>query len=385
KKKAAPPLKADMVFDDVPPQDSPIAKKPEVVEEMAPPKAKPPARFLKKAPVAAEKPPAEKPTASVPAASKKLPPAVAAASAKSAKGGPPAATDTFKYKFTPEDADARSSELVPAQIQTDLADAQWKARLAALEEMSTWLDGELNGDAIESEVLFRFLGKKPGWNEKNFQVSAKVYALMGMLAERSSTFSKGSAALAIPHLAEKLGDMKLKKPAGDLLLTFAEKTSLSFVLSQAYEPISKQKAPKVVADSLTWMKQALTDFGVAGLSMRSLIDFLKGCLQNSNAAVRSSATATLVTVRLFAGTAIKDFMEDLNPQLLATIDSEFSKVDGQSPPEPTRFSADVAAAPAGGSGGGGGDVMDELFPRVDLDKLVGATSIVTDAKSDQWK
>lgn len=153
-----------------------------------------------------------------------------------------------------------------------------------------------------------------------------------------------------------------------------------------------------------WVKQALTDFGVAGLSMRALIDFLKVALQNSNAAVRSSATSTLVTVRLFAGpgtslfrlcsafyrlirdrAAIKDFMEDLNPQLLSTIDSEFSKVDGQSAPEPTRFSADVAAAPAGGAKAGGVDVMDELFPRVDLDKLVGATSIVTDAKSDQWK
>ncbi|QRW16295.1 CLASP amino-terminal protein [Rhizoctonia solani] len=358
----------DMVFDDVPPKDSPVAKKPDIIEEMAPPKAKVPARFLKKGPAAAaEKPPAEKSTAPAPAASKKLPPAVTAASAKSAKATPAAATDTFKYKFTPEDADARSSELIPAQIQTDLSDAQWKARLAALEEMSTWLDEA----RMEREKL-------PSLR--------KSVCVNGNACRAFLYVLQGSAALAIPHLAEKLGDAKLKKPAGDLLSTFAEKTSLSFVLSQAYDSISKQKAPKVVADSLTWVKQALTDFGIAGLSMRSLIDFLKTCLQNSNAAVRSSATATLVTVRLFAGTAIKDFMEDLNPQLLATIDSEFSKVDGQSPPEPTRFSADVAAAPTSGSaGGGGGDVMDELFPRVDLDKLVGATSIVTDAKSDQWK
>ncbi|CAE6505293.1 unnamed protein product [Rhizoctonia solani] len=379
KKKPAPPSKPDMVFDDVPPGDSPVAKKPEIAEEMAPPKAKPPARFMKKAPAAGEKP-----AAPAAASSKKLPPAAAAATSKSGKAAPPSATDTFKYKFTPEDADARYADLVPAQIQTDLTDAQWKVRLAALEEMTTWLDDELNGGEIESEVLFRFLGKKPGWGEKNFQVSAKVYALMGMLAGRSPTFSKGSAALAIPNLVEKLGDMKLKKPAGDLLSTFAEKTSLSFVLSQAYDPISKQKAPKVVADSLAWIKQALIEFGIAGLSMRSLIDFLKGCLQNSNAAVRSNATATLVTVRLFAGTGIKDFMEDLNPQLLTTIDSEFNKVDGQPAPEPTRFSTDVAAAPAGGSSGGV-DVMDELFPRVDLDKLVGGTSILTGAKSDQWK
>lgn len=70
---------------------------------------------------------------------------------------------------------------------------------------------------------------------------------------------------------------------------------------------------------------------------------------------------------------------------MTTIEAEFAKVDGQSAPEPTRFSADVAAAPAGGAKGGASDVMEELFPRMDLDKLVGATTILTDAKSDQWK
>ncbi|KAG8688770.1 Microtubule-associated protein, microtubule dynamics during spindle orientation, partial [Ceratobasidium sp. 395] len=393
KKPAGPPPKPAMVFDDLPPEEeAPSKKATEIVDDIAPPKAKkPPARFLaKKAPAGDKADEAEKssaPAAKAPAAAaaKKLPPAVAAVSNKAAKAAPAAATDTFKYKFTPEDADGLAADLVPAQMQTDLGDSAWKVRLAALEEMTTWLDEQLNGGGLESEVLIRFLGKKPGWGEKNFQVSAKVYALFGMLAERSASFSRGSAALAIPHLAEKLGDVKLKKPAGDLMLLFAEKTSLSFVLSQAYEPLAKQKAPKVFADSLGWIKQALTDFGIAGLSMRTLIDFLKTALQNSNAAVRSSATSTLVTLRLFAGPAIKDFLEDLNPQLLTTIEAEFSKVDGQAAPEPTRVSADVAAAPAGGAKGASNDVMEELFPRVDLDKLVGATSIITDAKSDQWK
>lgn len=82
-------------------------------------------------------------------------------------------------------------------------------------------------------------------------------------------------------------------------------------------------------------------------------------------------------------------MEDLNPQLLSTIQSEFEKVDGNSPPVPTRTSADVAAAssvqPGAKAGGGSGDPMDDLFPRVDLDKLVAATTIVTGAKSENWK
>jgi cytoskeleton-associated protein 5 len=71
----------------------------------------------------------------------------------------------------------------------------------------------------------------------------------------------------------------------------------------AYEPLSKQKAPKVIADAIAWMDSALIEFGIAGVSLRALIEFLKTALKNSNAAVRTSATKTLVTVKLSAGSS----------------------------------------------------------------------------------
>jgi len=73
------------------------------------------------------------------------------------------------------------------------------------------------------------------------------------------------------------------------------------VPSAAYDPLSKQKAPKVIADATSWMKDALIEFGIAGLSLRPLIGYLQTALKNSNAAVRTSATNTLVTLKLFAG------------------------------------------------------------------------------------
>ena len=142
---------------------------------------------------------------------------------------------------------------------------------------------------------------------------------MSILAEQCPSFDKSSVAIATPHLSEKLGDAKLKKPASDALMLFAEKSSLQFVLSHGtfykppcncryltvdcsgYETFSKQKAPKVLADSIAWIETAVTEFGVAGLSLRAMIDFLKTGLGNSNAAVRTSATKALVTVKIFVG------------------------------------------------------------------------------------
>ncbi|KAI0637060.1 ARM repeat-containing protein [Trametes polyzona] len=397
-KPAAPPAaKEPMKKKPPPPKQPPTTALPAVPAEDEPapaetkPLKKPPARLLAKKPAAATSEGGAAPAAAP--APKKPPPAAAAAAAaatKPAKGGAapaPGALDTVKFKHTAEDAEALAAEVIPANCATELGDSAWKVRLAALEEMTTWIEGAAAD--LDSEVVVRFLAKR-GWNEKNFQVSAKLYGILQILAEKCPSFGRPSVAICVPHLSEKLGDMKLKKPAGETLLLFAEKTSLQFVLGHAYEPLSKQKAPKVLADALTWVEQALLEFGIAGLSLRSLIDFLKTALKNSNAAVRTSATKTLVTVKLFAGSSIKDLLEDLNPQLLATIMSEFDKVEGNPAPEPTRTSADLATlAPAGAAAGkasaAGGDPLDDLFPRVEIDALLKGTTILADAKSDSWK
>ncbi|KAJ7063272.1 microtubule associated protein [Mycena amicta] len=362
------------------PKKKPAAAPKPVLDDEPPkkPVAKPPA----KAPV--KKPTATAPSAP-PAAAKKAP---VASTGKQSKAPPPAAggLDTFKYRHTPEDAEALAAETIPSSMLTDLADSKWKTRLTALEELTTWVEGVI--DEVDAEVVVRALGKK-GWADSNFQVVSKIYAICGLLAENCPSFGRSCAALCVSHLCDKLGDLKLKKPAGETLLTFAEKTSLQFVLNQAYEPLAKQKAPKVLADALTWVNTALVDFGIAGLSLRSLIDFLKTALQNSNAAVRTNATKTLVTVKLFAGSSIKDFLEDLNPQLLNTINSEFDKVEGQSAPEPSRTSADLAnmttSSSASNGAATGGDPLDDLFPRVEIDGLLKGTTILADAKNDSWK
>jgi len=87
--------------------------------------------------------------------------------------------------------------------------------------------------------------------------------------------------------------------------------------------------------------------------------------------------------------AIKDLVEDLNPQLLNTIITEFEKVEGLPAPEPTRSSVDLTSIAVTPDGSGkvavGTDPLDDLFPRVDLNGLLKGTTILTDAKSDAWK
>ncbi|EIW68411.1 hypothetical protein TREMEDRAFT_71988 [Tremella mesenterica DSM 1558] len=381
---ASPPIKASGKFGGGVP-----------MEEFAPPTRPPPTRFTaktkpvesegasgppaKSAQPAARKAPIAGPSKTAPAPTKSAGPSKSLALSPS---------EPVKYRFSPEEAASQAEQLIPPQVQTKLVDPAWKVKLEGMDELVTWLSEEGGLEKTESEIIVRFLCKTPGWGEKMFQVAAKMYLALMLVAEKSPTFGRASAALAIGPLTDKLGDIKLKKPAGDALTAFAERTSLAFVLAQGYEPMTKQKAVKAQADALTWIKQQLIEFGIAGIPLRDLITFCKTGLQSPNAGVRSSATQVLVTVRTFVGADISGFLEDLNPQLLTTINNECEKVAGQAAPEPTRTQADLReAAPSSGKAGGKvvPDPLDDLIPRVDLDKLVASTSVIADSKSDAWK
>lgn len=75
--------------------------------------------------------------------------------------------------------------------------------------------------------------------------------------------------------------------------------------------MTKAKSPKTQQDALGWVNQALTDFGVAGIPLRDLIEFLKNGLKSSNQGVRTSATKTLVTLKLFVGNGASGCLNQL--------------------------------------------------------------------------
>ncbi|KAI8099122.1 armadillo-type protein [Halteromyces radiatus] len=349
--------------------------------EMTPPKRKPPARLLGGN--------TKKPTLS---SSKPKPATTSATSGtpkKAAKLPPSSGPEEVKYRYSPEDAEARVSDYIPEQIWDEIGQSQWKVRLAAMESLYTHLESSLEPSDIEAEIVIRCLSKKPGWKEMNFQVMTKLYGVMQLLATVCPSFSRACAAIGIPGMVEKLGDIKLKKPAGECLVTFAEKTSLQFVLSQSYPIWKKAKSPKVLADSLIWIHQALSDFGIAGLQVRDLIDFVKTALSNTNASVRTSAVTVLGILRMYIGPEIITFVQDVSPALMATIESEFEKVSKLDPPQPTKFSASVAdggSGKVGNSGGGGAaevDALDSLIPRADISNQLG--KVAADCNDANWK
>ncbi|KAJ3290966.1 Cytoskeleton associated protein 5 [Rhizoclosmatium sp. JEL0117] len=302
--------------------------------------------------------PAKKPASAPTSAGSTSTSNTASASASSKKKSATKDDEPLSFKYSDDSAEAWISTQYPSLDLKEFSDANWKTRLAACHAFLETVKSGAAAD-VEAEAVIRWFGKSPGWKESNFQVMTAMVALFDHLAKECKA-SKGALSLVLSAMAEKLGDAKLKKVTGDLFTTFAEQYSLQFVLSQMYEPVGKAKSPKTLADALLWIHQSVMEFGIKGLDIKTLVEFVKvNGITNTNASVRSNAVILLGGLRMFVGPDIRQFVADLSGPQLATIDAEFEKVAARAPPAPSRVVQDAGPSTSE-------DPMDNLFPRVDI-------------------
>ncbi len=76
------------------------------------------------------------------------------------------------------------------------------------------------------------------------QVSARAFDTMAVVAA-TWPVSKRDAFVALPGLADKMADMKLKGPAGDALTAMSEACGPQFVCTQLHKKAAGHKNPKV--------------------------------------------------------------------------------------------------------------------------------------------
>jgi len=298
----------------------------------------------------------------------------------------PAADEAVTYRYTSEEGTARALDLLPETVRTQLASSSWKERLEGAQSLVPWI----RTSEPDTELVAHLLVRHPGWKESNFQVMSMVFQAMQAMQELSS-FGRGTAALTIPPLCEKLGDIKLKATAGETLMLYAEATSFGFVLAQAVPLLSALKAPKAQADALLWVNEAVLAFGLQGVDTKALVSYTVTALKSANAAVRANATTLFGTLARFIGRALLSLVSDVTPQLMATLEAQVASAAPA--PAPTRMSRTAAAVvtdeapgdmPSAAAGATDEVDLDDLLPRVAIETLISSASLQSMGDSS-WK
>ncbi|XP_022781710.1 cytoskeleton-associated protein 5-like [Stylophora pistillata] len=298
-------------------------------------------------------------------------------------------------EMSPEEVDAKAAELISEAVLNQLVHANWKERLAGIEALTELIKG-MDPNTTSSQVLIRVLAKKPGWKDTNFQVLKAKFALCQYIARNIKSFSKRSAFYALDGLVDKIGDIKLKEASKETLTTFSEVISLNYISLKVSKHSGSQKNPKVLAESLNWLSDAVKGFGFK-IDLKPHIAYVKEALANTNPAVRTAAISLLGTLHMYVGATLRVFFEEEKPALLQQIDAEFEKVKDEKPPAPTLGlspsggDTEEGGEDAGDGGGGGGEGnaaptvnLADLVPRNDISAQI-TPALITELGDKNWK
>ncbi|XP_055592597.1 protein mini spindles isoform X3 [Uranotaenia lowii] len=288
-----------------------------------------------------------------------------------------------------EEVDEKAIEILPAEVVQGLADSNWKSRVAAMESLVGVIP-DFDAKCGHSQVILRTLAKKPGLKDTNFQVLKLKLESVKVTVEKMG-ITTTTADYIVNDITEKLGDAKNSSPAAHALTAIAEAIKLEYVVSKVMEFAFEQKSPKVQQEALSWVNNAIKEFGFQ-VNPKLLLDDSKKAVQSINPAVRAAGIALLGTMYLYMGNSLAMFFENEKPALKQQIQTEFDKCAGQKPPPPSRGLTKSASKSSSDNLINDDDAVEEqptvnindLLPRVDIAPQI-TESLLAEISDKNWK
>eukprot|EP00058_Branchiostoma_floridae_P023061 XP_002608551.1 hypothetical protein BRAFLDRAFT_98911 [Branchiostoma floridae] len=313
----------------------------------------------------------------------------AAKEAPKKSGGPPSAWRKGAPGGPPKDEEVaeKAGELFSAETLKQLESANWKERLAGMEDFAQAVK-TMEPKTLPCQVIIKTIAKK-GWKESNFQVLIAKFQLVKYVVENGK-ISHGVAKVCLTGLVEKVGDIKAGTVAKEALTALAEATALDYVSQGGVEMVFKQKNPKNQAETLNWLNQAIKDFGLK-VSVKPFIQHLKTALAATNPAIRTAGINLIGVLSMYMGAQLRIFFEDEKPALLQQIDAEIEKMSGEKPPAPTRGLRKKSEGEEGGDEEGEEEEdqaaainIEDLVPRTDVSERM-RPELMNELGDKNWK
>lgn len=119
----------------------------------------------------------------------------------------------------------------------------------------------LDSKNVPTQAIVKFLAKKPGLKDTNFQVLKAKLEILKYLAENCK-FTMTTAHCCVSDISEKFSDNKNGTAVAETLTAIAEANTLGQISDMVLDFAFTQKSPKVQQEALLWLSAALKEFGL---------------------------------------------------------------------------------------------------------------------------
>lgn len=150
-------------------------------------------------------------------------------------------------------------DLLQSTFLNNLTEILFLFRLAAAEQILADIQG-LDSKSVPTQALVKFLARRPGLKDTNFQVLKAKLEILKYLAQNCK-FTMTSANCCVTEISEKFSDSKNGTSVAETLSAIAEANTLGQIADLVLDFAFTQKSPKVQQEALIWLSGAIREFG----------------------------------------------------------------------------------------------------------------------------
>ena len=228
-----------------------------------------------------------------------------------------------------EEALAKAEELVDDKTIAKLSSTDWKTRVEGVECVQRMVDA-LEGESLKAAAdpivhLLAYRVCSP--SEKVFQITKAAIECIGALARREeSGCSRGLAHVAVSVLAPRIADVKLKGVATAALDALCQAVGPDFVTLELAGACKTNKNVKVVAEMLSYVAQAVQDYGTGAFPhVSKVVALAKECLQMTAPAAKTGAKKLCRALYRWMGPSILSQLDGVKPATLGDVKADLAK------------------------------------------------------------
>ena len=291
-----------------------------------------------------------------------------------------------------EEAEAKMMDLnLPESVLKGLESAAWKEKQQALIDFSMFCRDNASVVSPYIEYAFKFLKTKlKDWKESNLNVIKETLLTVSAIASCPEiTLTKRSFNIILPLVANNLHDVKYNEACCTIVNSYVQaitpKTVILALINSFQESkdnkVSKTN-PKALAELCALFTKLLDVLTLSFFPLKETIDFNKTVLANQNIAARNAAINLFKAIYQQLGSPLTEFLNDVNPQTLKTLQAEFEKIVPNKQTECKIQFRGEAQSEIKEQGGSNQNPLDSL-PRADISR--DAEKILKKLNDGDWK
>jgi len=221
----------------------------------------------------------------------------------------------------------KDMEFDPAIIDK-LANVGWEKKLEGLNKALAWL-ADNPGFSEEIMILLRHSTKQFDFSNPKFNKEL-LQGLMSISEDmdcKKKLFNEPNVRLMVELCVERLSDKNFLNAIQDLLIRAFSMVDPKSIISTLIDLFKKKTPnPKICETLSELLDKILVILTATYCPVSDLIEFAKYTFENPNATVKKVGNTIICKLYASIGPKIKDYLNDINQNIMKTLDADMKKV-----------------------------------------------------------